>query len=205
MNQSDQAHWQRIYQTKQAHEVSWTQDVPETSLSFINEFHLPKNSPIIDVGGGDSKLVDHLLEMGYTDLTVLDISPESLARAQKRLGEKASKVQWIVSDIRTFQPGRTYAVWHDRAAFHFLISEQEVKAYVQIARQHVHGYMIVGTFSESGPTKCSGLPIKQYSDAQLAGVFTESFSKIRCITVDHLTPAKAIQSFTFCSFKSKAA
>ena len=205
MKTSIQQHWQHIYQTKQAHEVSWTQEVPETSLGFINSFELPKNAPIIDIGGGDSKLVDHLLKLGYTDLTVLDISEESLERAKQRLGKDADKIHWIVSDIRDFTPGRKYAVWHDRAAFHFLVSAEEVKEYLQLVRQHVDGYLIVGTFSENGPTKCSGLPIKQYSDTQLTDLFTQGFNKIRCINVDHITPAKAVQNFTFCSFKSKAA
>lgn len=205
MNTSLQQHWQHIYQTKQAHEVSWTQEVPETSLSFINSFDLPKNAPIIDIGGGDSKLVDHLLQLGYTDLTVLDISAESLAKAKQRLGKDADKIHWIVSDIRNFTPGRKYAVWHDRAAFHFLVTAEEVKEYLQLVRKYVDGFLVVGTFSETGPTKCSGLPIKQYSDKQLTDLFTQGFNKIRCINVDHFTPAKAVQNFTFCSFKSKAA
>jgi len=198
-------HWENVYETKQSHEVSWTQDVPQTSLDFIHSFDLPKNAKIMDVGGGDSKLVDHLLEEGFTDITVLDISASSLERAKKRLGDKASSVKWIVSDIKEFKPQEKYDCWHDRAAFHFLTEKQEVMEYLSLVRNAVNGYMIVGTFSPEGPTKCSGLSIKQYSDEELTGMFMDGFEKIKCVNVDHVTPFNTAQNFTFCSFRHKAA
>jgi cyclopropane fatty-acyl-phospholipid synthase-like methyltransferase len=198
-------HWNRVYETKQPQEVSWTEEMPATSLAFIQSFNLAKNTSIIDIGGGDSKLVDYLLEEGYSDITVLDISEKSLARAKKRLGEKSKKVNWIVSDIKSFKPNRKYGLWHDRAAFHFLTTEEEVSAYLRIVRSCVKGYMIVGTFSTSGPNACSGLSVKQYDDKQQTRMFMDGFRKIKCIEVDHTTPFQTKQNFTFCSFKSIAA
>jgi SAM-dependent methyltransferase len=206
MDQDLKTHWERIYEAKAFHELTWAQEVPETSLDFIRSFNLPKTARIIDIGGGDSRLVDHLLKEGYTDITVLDISEQSLDRAKLRLGEDALKVKWIVGDVRAFRCEHPYDLWHDRAAFHFLITEEEVRSYLTMVRNCVSGYMVLGTFSTSGPTRCSGLPVHQYSDEQLAQLFMEGFSKIRCINVDHITPAKAVQNFTFCSFmKIKAA
>jgi cyclopropane fatty-acyl-phospholipid synthase-like methyltransferase len=205
MESSIKDHWNRVYETKQPQEVSWTEEMPATSLAFIQSFNLGENASIIDIGGGDSKLVDYLLEEGYSDITVLDISEKSLARAKKRLGEKSKKVNWIVSDIKQFKPERKYDLWHDRAAFHFLTTEEEVSTYLSIVRSCVKEYMIVGTFSLSGPNKCSGLSVKQYDDKQLTKMFMDGFSKIKCIQVDHTTPFQTTQHFTFCSFKSIAA
>lgn len=126
MNTEEKLHWDNIYSTKTTQEVSWTQEVPKTSLDFIKNFHLPKSASIIDIGGGDSKLVDFLLEEGYTDITVLDISEKALERANVRLGQKATLVQWIVSDITTFKPERQYNAWHDRATFHFLTTSNQI-------------------------------------------------------------------------------
>jgi cyclopropane fatty-acyl-phospholipid synthase-like methyltransferase len=205
MEQPLKYHWEKVYQTKEPHQLSWTQDKPETSLEFIRSFHLPKNASIIDIGGGDSHLAECLLEEGYTDITVLDISAASLEKAKKRMGSKAEKISWIVSDIKDFVPGRKYDVWHDRATFHFLTTEEEIKSYLSIVRNNVKSYLLVATASLTGPEKCSGLPIKQYSDEQLARLFLEGFQKIRCINVDHITPFQTKQNFTFCSFRSLAA
>lgn len=196
-------HWETVFSTKQAHEVSWTQDVPSTSLRFIRSYNLSKSAAIIDIGGGDSKLVDFLLEEGYSDLSVLDISAAALERAKARLGDRASKVNWIVSDITEFNPEKVYDVWHDRAAFHFLTSPEQIQTYFQIAKSAIKGHLVLGTFSENGPKKCSGLEIKQYSEDQLVAVFTESFEKEECVNVNHTTPFNTIQNFTFCSFKNK--
>lgn len=199
-------HWEKIYSTKKANEVSWTQEVPETSLGFIHSFNLPKNSAIIDVGGGESKFVDFLLDEGYSNITVLDISELALKKAQLRLGERASKVKWIVSDITEFKPLQKFDVWHDRATFHFLTSKDQIEKYIELAAQSVNpnGFMAIGTFSENGPTKCSGLDIKQYSESELERTLTYYFRKIRCITEDHITPFHTIQNFLFCSFKKAA-
>jgi SAM-dependent methyltransferase len=198
-------HWQNIYAQKQPNEVSWTQDVPKTSLDFINGFMLPKDAAIIDIGGGDSKLVDFLLEAGYTNLTVLDISQHALDRAKKRLGVNADRVKWIVSDITQFKPAEKYDVWHDRAVFHFLTTEDEVQQYISIAQQAVTNFMVIGTFSESGPEKCSGLNIKQYNEAALSLILRQYFDKLKCFTEDHVTPFDTVQNFLFCSFRKMVA
>jgi ubiquinone/menaquinone biosynthesis C-methylase UbiE len=201
MNKERQMHWNKVYETKQSNEVSWTQEKPERSLDFIHGFQLNKEASIIDIGGGDSKLVDYLLDEGHENLTVLDISSTSLEKAKKRLGEKAKKVKWIVTDILDFEPDTTYDLWHDRATFHFFTNDKEIKKYVEIVERSVSGFLLIGTFSDKGPTKCSGLNIKQYSEHQLSKEFANSFYKIRCLKEDHVTPFNTIQNFIFCSFK----
>ena len=195
-------HWETVYNTKNPDEVSWTQKVPQTSLDFFHSFKLDKTAKIIDVGGGDSKLVDFLLEEGFEDITVLDISGKAMERAKKRLGKKAQKVKWVESDITEFVPKETYDVWHDRAAFHFLTESEQIKPYVDLTQTTVSGYMILGTFSKDGPKKCSGLNIKQYNEEQMEDTFN-GFEKIVCKTEKHTTPFGAIQNFVFCSFKRK--
>ena len=194
-------HWQTVYETKKPNQVSWTQEIPKTSLEFIHSFRLNKSAKIIDVGGGDSKLVDYLLEEGFENVTVLDISSTSLERAKIRLGEKANKVNWIVSDITEFEPNMTFDVWHDRAAFHFLTTTDQIKKYIQTARTSVNGFLIIGTFSKNGPEKCSGLEIKQYNETELTSELENAFVKIKCVTEDHITPFDTIQNFLFCSFQ----
>ncbi|NML22071.1 class I SAM-dependent methyltransferase [Pseudoflavitalea sp. G-6-1-2] len=196
-------HWQRIYTEKQPEEVSWTQIRPDTSINSIEWFGVPKDAAIIDIGGGDSRLVDFLLQLGYTNLTVLDISAAALDRAKARLGEDTAKVKWIVSDILDFSPTEQYAVWHDRAAFHFLTEPMGIQRYAALVKQAVNGYLIIGTFSENGPLKCSGLPISQYSESTMTHVFEAGFTKMKCFTEDHTTPFNTTQNFLFCSFKSK--
>lgn len=197
------AHWDKIYQTKSLHEVSWFQPKPETSLDFFKEFNIAKDAKIIDIGGGDSLLVDHLLDLGYQDITVLDISATALERAQKRLGSRSSLVKWIEADAASFEPKEQYDFWHDRAAFHFLTSAQEIEHYLQTVQQSIrpNGILVMGTFSEQGPAKCSGIPIKQYSEKSMSELLTAFFEKIKCITVDHKTPFETIQQFIFCSFR----
>lgn len=201
--EENKQHWENVYNTKTPSEVSWTQDVPQTSLDFILPGNFPKTAAIIDIGGGDSKLADFLLEAGFTNITVLDISAKALERAQQRLGEKAGLVKWIVQDITTFQPTTTYDIWHDRATFHFLTAPEQIDRYLHIARQNINagGYVIIGTFSTDGPEKCSGLPIKQYDEDTLTARLSNGFEKIKCITENHVTPFNTTQNFLFCSFK----
>lgn len=201
MDIDKQKHWETVYKTKQPNEVSWTQEIPKTSLDFIHEFNLPKTANIVDIGGGDSKLVDYLLEEGFENITVLDISAEALEKAKNRLGENAQKVNWIVSDITDFEPAIKYDVWHDRATFHFLTTPKQIKKYIEIASKAVNGFLTIGTFSEKGPDKCSGLQIKKYSEKTLTSELKKKFEKLRCITEDHVTPFQNTQNFLFCSFK----
>lgn len=203
MNLQRKKHWEIVYETKNQDEVSWTQEIPKTSLAFIHSFGLDKSAKIIDIGGGDSKLVDHLLDQGFQNITVLDISEKALEKAKIRMGEKATKVNWIVSDILDFEPTETYDVWHDRAAFHFLTTEEEIEKYKSIVKKSVAGFLIIGTFSENGPLKCSGLEISQYSEEKLTSTFEENFDKIHSVLEDHETPFGTTQNFLFCSFKNR--
>ena len=200
-NISDKKHWESIYETKNPDEVSWTQDVPKTSLDFIHLFALRKDAQIIDVGGGDSRLADFLLDEGYENITVLDISSKALEKAKQRLCNRAEKVKWIVCDVTEFEPSTIYDVWHDRAAFHFLTEATQVSKYLDIARRCVRGFMMLGTFSTTGPLKCSGLEIKQYDEQSLTAQLEDGFDKLKCITEDHITPFNTKQNFLFCSFK----
>jgi ubiquinone/menaquinone biosynthesis C-methylase UbiE len=196
-------HWEKVYNTKQLNEVSWYQQTPKESLQFFKQLNIPKTAAVIDIGGGDSFLVDHLLELGYTNVSVLDISATAIGRAKIRLGEKAKLVNWIVTDVLVFKTDLKFDCWHDRAAFHFLTAAEEVESYLSIAHRYLKpsGKLIIGTFSTEGPEKCSGLPVKQYSEKLLSTTLQKWFSKIKCITSDNITPFKTVQNFLFCSFQ----
>jgi len=205
MDNSYRRHWETVFSTKQEDEVSWFQPYPKTSMQFVELFDLALDANIIDIGGGDSHFVDKLLDKGYRNIYVLDISAHAIERAKVRLGERASHVHWIICDVTEFQPSVQFDFWHDRAAFHFLTTEDKIYKYVSIAEDAIkkNGYLILGTFSENGPTKCSGLDIKQYSEASMSARFEIAFDRIRCITEDHKTPFNTVQNFLFCSFKKK--
>ena len=196
-------HWEKIYKTKELEEVSWYQKKPRPSLDYINSLNLSKQAAIIDIGGGDSLLADHLLAEGYKNITVLDISEEAINRAKNRLGEKAEKISWIVADAGNLQLKKTYDLWHDRAAFHFLTDEERIENYLKAMRSSIKkgGHVILGTFSEKGPEKCSGIRIKQYSLHELADLFVEDFEIVNSENIDHITPSEAIQNFSFGIFK----
>lgn len=196
-------HWEHIYKTKQLNEVSWYQPIPDTSLKFFEQFNIPKQAKIIDIGGGDSLLVDHLIDRGYVDITVLDISESALERAKSRLGDQAANVKWIVADAASFLPEQQYDFWHDRAAFHFLTQEEEIENYINNVQKSIKssGILVIGTFSEQGPKKCSGIEIKQYSETSMTDLLKPFFEKIECISVEHKTPFDTIQQFIFCSFR----
>jgi len=197
-------HWESVYSTKQPHEVSWTQELPKTSLDFIHSFRLPKTASIIDVGGGESKLVDYLLDEGFENITVLDISEKSIEKTKQRLGNRALKVKWIACDVTEFQPAESYACWHDRATFHFLTRPEEIDTYLTVARRAVNGFMVIGTFSDKGPPKCSMLEVHRYTEEELQQQLANGFEKLKCITEDHITPFHTQQNFLFCSFKRMA-
>jgi len=201
MNITKKAHWENVYETKMPNQVSWTQEVPKTSIDLLNACKLEKTDSIIDVGGGESRFVDYLIAEGYENITVLDISASALEKTQKRLGENANKVNWIVSDITEFQPNSTFDVWHDRATFHFLTNEQDRTQYLNLVNQHINKFMILGAFSEQGPQKCSGLEVQQYNELKLSELFNPQFELISCQTENHITPFETEQNFIFCSFK----
>lgn len=193
-------HWEGVYKTKTPDQVSWTQVKPINSLRLIENSNISKDAKIIDIGGGDSNLVDYLLEEGYTDITVLDISGEALERAKKRLGNKAYQVKWIESNITTFTPTEQYDVWHDRAVFHFLTVE-ETQVYTQLVAKAVKENLIIATFSKQGPLKCSGLEIIQYNTEDLNELFKDSFTLKDSFYEDHITPFDTKQNFVYCHFK----
>lgn len=196
-------HWEHIYTTKALTEVSWYQPTPHLALKWIQELHLSKDVAILDVGGGDSFLVDHLLALGYTNITVLDISEKAIKRAKERLGNNAHKVQWVVSDITLFTPEKAYDVWYDRAAFHFLSQPEDIEQYRQLCFQATtpKAYLLIGTFSTEGPLKCSGIPITQYTEDSLSAIFKEHFRLEQSTRENHHTPFDTYQNFVFCQFK----
>ena len=205
MENTKKEHWEKVFATKQETEVSWYQQKPETSLEFFTKNNIPKDAKIIDIGGGDSHLIDYLLEMGFSNLFLLDISENAIERIKKRLGDKAYQVTFIVSDILDFQPETKFDVWHDRASFHFLTNEAEIAKYKAIVTNSMNenGYLFMGTFSENGPLKCSGLEITQYSEEKFERIFGNDFEKVNCFTENHQTPFDTVQNFIFCTFKKK--
>ncbi len=205
MEVSKKEHWENVFANKKKTEVSWYQQKPETSINFFIENIIPKDARIIDIGGGDSYLIDNLLDLGYTNLSLLDISKNAIERIKSRLGAKAEKVTFIVSDVLDFHPETTFDVWHDRASFHFLTSEDHIATYQRLVSQAIeeNGFLFIGTFSENGPLKCSGLEICQDSVGKFDNVFGNEFQKVYCFTENHQTPFDTVQNFIFCSLKKK--
>jgi 2-polyprenyl-3-methyl-5-hydroxy-6-metoxy-1,4-benzoquinol methylase len=196
-------HWENIYKTKQLNEVSWYQPKPETSIEIFNSFNLPKTANIIDVGAGDSFFVDFLLDNNFVNITVLDISENAINRAKKRLGTRSKKVKWIIANSATFESLQSYDFWHDRAAFHFLTKAEEISSYIKNLHKNLNssGKLVIGTFSENGPQKCSGIKVTRYSEKKMTETFQNYFKKIECLIIDHKTPFNTTQNFIFCSFK----
>ena len=201
----DSKYWNDIYKNKSESQMSWFQDAPKTSLELIEEFKTPKDASIIDIGGGDSKFGDQMFQLGYQNISVLDISEESIKKAKLRLGEQSQLINWIVSDVTKFAPTKRYDLWHDRATFHFLTDKSDVEKYLQVASHSLndHGNLIVSTFSDTGPEKCSGLQIQQYSEIDLKTVFEKYFDNIKCLETTHRTPWGSEQNFIFCGFKKR--
>jgi ubiquinone/menaquinone biosynthesis C-methylase UbiE len=199
----DSNFWNTVYQNKPEKEVSWFQEVPVKSLELIDELGLSPSDAIIDIGGGDSHLVDELLARRFKDISVLDISTVALEKAAARLGNKCKAVKFIASDITKFDPPKTYKLWHDRATFHFLTNTKDIETYLSIANRGIapNGFLIISTFSKAGPEKCSGLAITQYSDTDLKKMFAKYFSNIKCIEEAHSTPWGVRQNFVYCVFK----
>lgn len=194
-------HWEKVYSTKSTTEVSWFQEHAKTSLKIMREANVSKSASIIDVGGGASTFVDDLLSDGYDDITVLDLSGAAMTAAKSRLGERASQPKWMQANILEVQFQKySYDVWHDRAVFHFLTSENERRAYVGKVLQAVKpgGFVVVATFAEDGPTKCSGLPVMRYNASELHAEFGELFQLIGHEKESHHTPGGNEQKFVYC-------
>lgn len=194
-------HWDRVYTTKDPENVSWFQPHLERSLAFLDAARIVKSAGVIDVGGGASTLVDDLLERGYSNVTVLDLSEAALKAARSRLGERASEVRWICADVTEAQLDReAYDFWHDRAVFHFLRDPMARARYVEAVRRAVKpgGHIVVATFGPHGPEKCSGLEVLRYSTEELHAEFGSDFSKVSEFTEMHTTPWGSEQEFVYC-------
>lgn len=198
MSTQSQEHWQQVYSSKAADEVSWYQREPEVSIRLIEKYSSP-SSRVIDVGAGESLLVDQLMSRGYRELTVMDISSSALEDVKARLGANADVVQFEVADVRHWQPSHTFDVWHDRAVFHFMNSDEDIVSYVQALQASMvsGGIAIIGTFAEDGPTQCSGLDVRRYSAERLAAVFSDDFSLVETEPEEHVTPWGAVQHFAW--------
>lgn len=196
-------YWNKIYHDKNEDQLSWFQAVPKQSLEMIDELNLPHDANIIDIGGGESRLVDHLLKRGFSNISILDISSEALEVTRSRIGTEASKIDFITSDVTQFIPLKKYFLWHDRATFHFLTDLEQVEKYLKIAYDalEIGGYLLVSTFSKSGPEKCSGLSVSHYSQDELKSLFGRFFNNPKCFEVTHETPWHSKQDFVYCGFK----
>lgn len=206
MNTSDRkVHWENVFQTNDTTRVSWHQTIPTTSLGIIEELEISKTAKIIEVGSGDSFLGDCLLEKGFSEITLLDISEKALNSVRSRLKDSAEKITFISADITEFSRPNEYQLWHDRAVFHFLTSNKEISCYIQNVSESLKSgaYLVISTFSNNGPDACSGLKVKQYSEKDLTDLFAPNFINIKCFTENHNTPSGGIQNFVFCVFQRK--
>jgi len=200
---SRKAHWENVYRTKGENEVSWFQESPAPSLELIDLARPAPAAAIVDIGGGASHLVDALIDRGFIDVTVLDLSEAALDAARTRLGDKATRARWIAADVTEWRPTQLFDIWHDRAAFHFLTTAADQAAYVERLEKAVKpgGHVIIGTFAMNGPERCSGLPIVRHDAASLGKVLGGDFELLHTRLHDHATPWAAIQHFQFSLFR----
>lgn len=200
-----QTHWEHIYTQRHPAELAWFQAHPATSLRLIEACGIGHDAALIDIGGGASLLVDKLVEAGYANVTVLDISPAAIHSAQARLGQRAAMVRWRVEDITRFAPSEKYALWHDRAVFHFLTEAVDRRAYLTAAASALEsgGGMIIATFAPDGPEKCSGQPVVRYDAQSLMREAGEDFELLESCGETHVTPGGVRQSFNYCRFQRR--
>lgn len=193
------AHWDDLYGRRPATALSWYQDEPTVSLALLEALGASREQPVIDVGGGASVLVARLLDLGFADVSVLDVSATALAHAQRRLGERAERVRWLREDVLSWRPQRRYGIWHDRAVFHFLVDEERRSAYLAVLRTALTagGHVVIGTFAGDGPERCSGLPVQRYDPGALAAAFGDEFEVVGHRREVHHTPGGADQPFTW--------
>ena len=191
-------HWENIYQKKEIDGVSWYQKVPVESLQLIKKYSISNSDKIIDIGCGKSFLADNLLELNYTDISLVDISSNALKEVKDRLQNKS--LNFIETDILNFNSNDKYDIWHDRAVFHFITNPEGIEKYISLCNKYINnqGILIIGTFAEDGPLKCSGLEIKRYSVDQISGLFKETFELVESFKMLHKTPFDTEQSFSFC-------
>jgi len=196
-------HWETVYATKSPDEVSWYQRSPDVSLAMIRGAGLTAESGIVDVGGGASTLVDHLLAEGCRRVAVVDIAARALERSKQRLGAAAPRVDWIVADVTQWRPAAPFDIWHDRAVFHFLTEDEDRRGYLNAlnAGLRVGGDVVIGAFALDGPERCSGLPVRRYSPPLLADTLGDGFSLVASCAEDHRTPAGTVQRFVYARFR----
>lgn len=204
MSNTLKAHWEDVYQTKSFEEVSWFQLLPATSIELLEELRLPLAAKIIDIGAGESRLADYLLAQGYEDLTLVDISEAAIQKTKTRLSHN-NKVKFITADAGTFVATEKYDFWHDRATFHFLTDPSAQQHYIENLGKSLNpgAYVLIATFAEDGPKKCSGLDIRRYSANELIALFDDFLMPLRCFKTEHFTPFDTLQRFTFCLFQYK--
>ncbi len=197
-----ESYWNKIYNHNSADKVGWYQPNPLPSLKMIKTSGFDKNIKIIDIGGGDSFLAEHLLDLGFKNISVLEISRVAIERAKKRMGKKADRINWICSNILDFDSTEKFDLWHDRAVFHFLTKTSEIQKYKEIAFNSISekGEMMLATFSELGPNSCSGLPVAQYSESNLYKLFSPEFHMVRWHYYDHETPSKTKHNYIYSCF-----
>lgn len=191
-------HWDTTFEARGTTGVSWYEQVPATSLGLIETLEIPPDAAVIDIGAGASSLVDYLLERGFSDITVLDVSEEALRSVSSRLPPDAP-VRWLPADVLTWKPTRAYGLWHDRAMFHFLVADADRERYLETLRASVApaGAVIIGTFARGGPDRCSGLPVQRYSEEELATALGPTFQVVQALRSDHQTPNGTVQPFTW--------
>jgi SAM-dependent methyltransferase len=196
-------HWQQIWTRRQPGEVAWFEREPAASLQLIDMAALPKDGHVVDVGGGASTLVDHLLARGFTRITVVDISEAALEAARTRLGSSGATVRWLVADARHLDLGEHVDLWHDRAVFHFLVTSADQDGYLSALRTSVRpgGHVMIATFGLSGPEMCSGLPVERYDEDKLSRRLGDDFERVDGLDTQHVTPSGVTQSFTYVLFR----
>ena len=196
-------HWQDVWTKKSADQVSWFETEPSTSLDLIGAVAPAKDSTIVDIGGGASLLVDRLLQQGYVDVIVVDVSEAAMDQARARLGPRAGTVTWIAADVRCLRLPRQVDVWHDRAVFHFLTDEADQQSYLSAVRRalRVGGHLVIATFGLDGPDRCSGLQVQRYDAGKLCGFFGSEFELVESLERLHLTPGGVSQEFTYAVFR----
>lgn len=202
MDTQVKAHWETVYQQQGISEANWHQDYPQLSLQFVESAGVSIEQPVLDVGGGTSLLVDNLLLKGFEKLALLDISEAAVAQSRRRLGLKADEVEWYVADVRTFIPPYRFALWHDRAVFHFLVDAADRRAYLDVLRATLepHGHVILATLAPHGPEICSGLPVRRYDATMLEEELGSDFNLIESWPEEHITPTGGVQPFIYSLF-----
>jgi trans-aconitate methyltransferase len=206
MTPAKQDHWEHIYESRAENELSWFQERPMVSLDLIRAAGARPSAAIIDIGGGESRLADALLDEGFDALTVLDLSEKALAATKARLGPRSAKVAWIAADVTAWEPSKTYELWHDRAAFHFLTEAGDRRTYAERVARAVRpgGHAIIGTFAPDGPERCSGLPVMRHDAASISAILGDKFALVETRRDDHVTPADVTQRFQFSLFRRAA-